>query len=99
MLHEDVGWIGTTDAWSHCLRHVVGPRRVPRLTGPTVAVAGVENRLRDLCYNRYAWQDRKSQAMIDMAYDPEADAVSLRISRRKIDRQEERGPFVCDVDV
>ena len=36
--------------------------------------------------------------MTDTTYDPEADAVYLRVGRGKIDRQEEHGPFVCDLD-
>jgi uncharacterized protein YuzE len=36
--------------------------------------------------------------MIDLTYDPEADAVYLYFSGRKIDRTEEAGPFVYDVD-
>ena len=37
--------------------------------------------------------------MIDMTYDPEADAVYIYVGRGKIDRQEEAGPFIYDVDV
>jgi uncharacterized protein YuzE len=36
--------------------------------------------------------------MIDMTYDPEADAAYIYLGRGKIDRQEEAGPFICDVD-
>lgn len=36
--------------------------------------------------------------MNDITYDPEADAVYLYVGRGKIDRQEEHGPFICDVD-
>jgi uncharacterized protein YuzE len=36
--------------------------------------------------------------MIDMTYDPEADAVYIYLGRGKIARQEEAGPFVYDVD-
>jgi uncharacterized protein YuzE len=36
--------------------------------------------------------------MIDMTYDPEADAVYMYIGRGKIDRTEEAGPFIYDVD-
>ncbi|RAI41502.1 DUF2283 domain-containing protein [Rhodoplanes roseus] len=36
--------------------------------------------------------------MSDTTYDPEADAVYLRVGRGKIARQEENGPFICDVD-
>jgi uncharacterized protein YuzE len=36
--------------------------------------------------------------MIDMTYDPEADAIYLYVGAGKIDRQEEAGPFIYDVD-
>jgi len=36
--------------------------------------------------------------MIDMTYDPEADAVYMYVGRAKIDHQEEAGPFVLDMD-
>ena len=36
--------------------------------------------------------------MIDMTYDPEADAVYVYLGRGEIARQEEAGPFVYDVD-
>jgi uncharacterized protein YuzE len=36
--------------------------------------------------------------MIDVAYDPEADAVYISLGRGKPDRQEETGPFISDVD-
>ena len=36
--------------------------------------------------------------MIDMTYDPEADAVYIHVGRGSIDHQEENGPFICDVD-
>jgi uncharacterized protein YuzE len=36
--------------------------------------------------------------MIDMTYDPDADAVYIYLGRGEIDRQEEAGPFVYDVD-
>jgi uncharacterized protein YuzE len=36
--------------------------------------------------------------VIDVTYDPEADAVYLRIARGTIDRTEEAGPFIYDVD-
>ena len=35
--------------------------------------------------------------MIDVTYDPEADAVYMYIGRGKIDHQEEAGPFIYDV--
>jgi uncharacterized protein YuzE len=36
--------------------------------------------------------------MIDMTYDPDADAVYIYVARGKIERQEEAGPFIYDVD-
>ena len=36
--------------------------------------------------------------MTDMTYDPEADAVYITVGRSTIDRTEEAGPFIYDVD-
>jgi uncharacterized protein YuzE len=36
--------------------------------------------------------------MIDMTYDPEADAVYVLLARAKVDRTEEAGPFIYDLD-
>lgn len=36
--------------------------------------------------------------MIDMTYDPEADAVYLHLGRGKVARTEEAGPFIYDLD-
>ena len=36
--------------------------------------------------------------MIDMTYDPEADAVYIYLGHGKIDHTEEAGPFIYDVD-
>ena len=36
--------------------------------------------------------------MIDMTYDPEADAVYIRVARGNVDRTEEAGPFIYDLD-
>lgn len=36
--------------------------------------------------------------MTDLTYDPEADAVCIRIGARPIERTEEPGPFIYDVD-
>ena len=36
--------------------------------------------------------------MIDLTYDPDADAVYLTHGRGAIYRQEEAGPFIYDVD-
>ena len=36
--------------------------------------------------------------MTDITYDPEADAVYITVGRGEIDRTEEAGPFIYDVD-
>jgi uncharacterized protein YuzE len=36
--------------------------------------------------------------MVDMTYDPEADAAYIRLARGKVERTEEAGPFVYDID-
>ena len=36
--------------------------------------------------------------MIDMTYDPEADAICMYMGRGKVDHTEEAGPFIYDVD-
>ncbi len=36
--------------------------------------------------------------MIDLTYDPEADAVYIYVGRGQVDHQEEAGPFIWDVD-
>lgn len=36
--------------------------------------------------------------MSDMTYDPEADAAYIYLGRGTIDRTEEAGPFLYDVD-
>lgn len=36
--------------------------------------------------------------MIDMTYDPEADAIYMRMGRGTFDHTEEAGPFIYDVD-
>jgi len=36
--------------------------------------------------------------MIDMTYDPEADAAYIYLGRGKIWKTEEAGPFIYDVD-
>ncbi|MFL9827135.1 DUF2283 domain-containing protein [Rhodoplanes sp. SY1] len=49
-------------------------------------------------YKRDVRQDREARAMTDMTYDPEADAVYLRLGRGEIVAQEEHGPLICDLD-
>lgn len=41
---------------------------------------------------------REAQAMIDMTYDPEADAAYITLGRGKVDASEDAGPFTYDVD-
>jgi len=36
--------------------------------------------------------------MIDITYDPEADAVYMYFGRGKVARTEEAGPFIYDLD-
>lgn len=36
--------------------------------------------------------------MIDVTYDPEADAVYIYLGRGNVDHTEEAGPFIYDVD-
>ncbi|HTB00878.1 MAG TPA: DUF2283 domain-containing protein [Bradyrhizobium sp.] len=36
--------------------------------------------------------------MTDMTYDSEADAVYIAVGRGKVERTEEAGPFIYDVD-
>ncbi|WP_375412955.1 DUF2283 domain-containing protein [uncultured Bradyrhizobium sp.] len=36
--------------------------------------------------------------MTDMTYDTEADAVYITVGRGTVDRTEESGPFIYDVD-
>lgn len=36
--------------------------------------------------------------MAKMTYEPEADAIYIRIGKGKVDRTEEAGPFIYDLD-
>jgi uncharacterized protein YuzE len=36
--------------------------------------------------------------MTKMTYDPEADAIYIRIGTGKVDTTEEAGPFIYDLD-
>jgi uncharacterized protein YuzE len=36
--------------------------------------------------------------MIDMTYDPDADAIYMYMGRGEVARTEEAGPFIYDVD-
>jgi uncharacterized protein YuzE len=43
-------------------------------------------------------REHEPEAMTDISYDPEADAVYITIGRGKFDRTEQAGPFIYDVD-
>jgi uncharacterized protein YuzE len=43
-------------------------------------------------------RQREAKAMTDITYDPEADAVYITFGRGTVDRTEETGPFIYDVD-
>jgi uncharacterized protein YuzE len=49
-------------------------------------------------YKRDVRPEREAKAMTDISYDPEADAVYITVGRGDIDRTEEAGPFIYDVD-
>jgi uncharacterized protein YuzE len=49
-------------------------------------------------YKRDVRPEREAKAMTDISYDPEADAVYITVGRGNIDRTEEAGPFIYDVD-
>jgi uncharacterized protein YuzE len=51
-------------------------------------------------YKRDVRPECEAEIMTDMTYDPAADAIYIYVGKaRKIDHQEETGPFVYDVDV
>jgi uncharacterized protein YuzE len=49
-------------------------------------------------YKCDAGSEREAKAMSDVTYDAEADAVYVAIGRGKVERTEEAGPFIYDVD-
>jgi uncharacterized protein YuzE len=49
-------------------------------------------------YKRDVRPEREAKAMTDITYDPEADTVYITVGHGKIQRTEETGPFVYDVD-
>jgi uncharacterized protein YuzE len=49
-------------------------------------------------YKRIVRPEREAKAMTDITYDAKADAVYISVGRGKVDRTEETGPFVYDVD-
>jgi uncharacterized protein YuzE len=53
----------------------------------------------DSRYKRNVRPECEAQVMIDMTYDPEADAVYVQLARGSVSRSEEAGPFIYDVDV
>ena len=42
--------------------------------------------------------EREMKAMTNMSYDADADAVYITVGRGKVDRTEEAGPFIYDID-
>ena len=48
-------------------------------------------------HSRYR-PEREAKATTDITYDPEADAVYIAVARGKVDRTEEAGPFIYDVN-
>jgi uncharacterized protein YuzE len=42
--------------------------------------------------------ERETKAMTEISYDPEADAVYITVGPGNVDRTEEAGPFIYDVD-
>jgi uncharacterized protein YuzE len=42
--------------------------------------------------------ERETEAVTDITYDPEADAVYITVGRGSVDRTQESGPFIYDVD-
>jgi uncharacterized protein YuzE len=49
-------------------------------------------------YKRDVRPEREAKAMTDITYDAEADAVYIKVGRGKVERTEEAGPFMYDVD-
>jgi uncharacterized protein YuzE len=49
-------------------------------------------------YKHNVRPEREAKAMTEITYDPEADAVYIAVGRGKVDRTEETGPFIYDVD-
>jgi uncharacterized protein YuzE len=49
-------------------------------------------------YERDVRPERQGKAMTDITYDAEADAVYITVGRGTVDRTEESGPFIYDVD-
>jgi uncharacterized protein YuzE len=51
-----------------------------------------------MLYERHVRSEREAKAMTDITYDAEADAVYITVGHGKVDRTEEAGPFIYDVD-
>jgi uncharacterized protein YuzE len=49
-------------------------------------------------YKRDVRSEREAKAITDITYDAEADAVYITVGRGTVDRTEESGPFIYDVD-
>jgi uncharacterized protein YuzE len=73
-------------------------RAIPEFGGRVLRVACVETKFGYSGYKRNVRQEREAKAMTDITYDAEADAVYIAVGRGKVDRTEETGPFIYDVD-
>jgi uncharacterized protein YuzE len=69
-------------------------RAIEEFGGRVLRVACVETPRHHPCYKRRVRSGREAQTMKEMTYDPEADAVSITISRSRIDETEEIAPNV-----
>jgi uncharacterized protein YuzE len=49
-------------------------------------------------YKRNVRPEREAKAMTDITYDSKADAVYITVGDGAIDRTDEAGPFIYDVD-
>jgi uncharacterized protein YuzE len=50
-------------------------------------------------YKRDVRPEREAKAMTEITYDAEADAVYIAVTRGKVERTEEAGPFIYDLDL
>jgi len=74
-------------------------RAIPEFGGRILRVACSEtNSSIRVSYRRNVRPEREAKAMTEMTYDPEADAVYITVGRGKVERTEETGPFIYDVD-
>jgi uncharacterized protein YuzE len=71
-------------------------RSIPQFNSRILRVAWVETNS-EIRYKRDVRPERGAKAMTDITY-AEADAVYITIGRGKVDRTDETGPFIYDVD-